>query len=287
MIKAIEFPGKEFATKEDVFKALWLNKDKIISLKKSTIYKGAEKGQFNCLNAEKAIKAVNKASFEPKADCIYPIISTTNYMDSHEDVHFNGCFNKTISDQQGRIKYVLDHIIEYDKVIAWEKDVTMFKAAIDWALVGKNYAGVTEGLVFEIKKESIKRQDVLKDIEDGKSDFENSIRMTYITIRLGMDSQDPEHKEAKAYYDSRYKEIVNKDVVDNTGYFWGVEELRILKEGSLVTAGGSNDATSIYHKNTFEAGDTTSDGEPGDTTRKSQVMDFKAMAKEILNNNKN
>ena len=51
------------------------------------------------------------------------------------------------------------------------------------------------------------------------------------------------------------------------GCFWGVEELKIVQEGSLVSAGGSNDATSIYQKHT-EPSDDTHKEEPVITTQK-------------------
>jgi hypothetical protein len=261
MLKSIDLPNREFATKQELFSELWKHKDEIISLKKSAIYKSSEKGQFSYLNAEKAIRAVSKAGFEVKDSCIYPVISTTNYLDYHDDVHFDGSMNKTAKEQQGRIKYALDHELKYDSIIAWEKDVNMFTAKIDWSLVGKGYEGQTEGLVFEIEKDKIKRKDVLKDIEENRSDFENSIRMIYYKVVLGMDSNDSDHKDAKKYYDEREKVIVNRDTLEKRGFFWGVEELGIYKEGSLVTAGGSNDATSIYHKNT-EAASSTSQPEP-------------------------
>lgn len=246
IFKCIEFPGKEFASKEEMFAALKANEDKIIGLKKAAIYKSCEKRQLTFLNldAAKFISTV-KADFEIKSDYIYPVISTTRYMDSHKDVHFDGCFNTTVKDQQGKVYYALDHELKWDSILAWPKDVQMFTSMLDWSMVGKDYAGKTEGLVFAIPKTKITRPQVLTAIEDKASDFENSIRMVYKKLRLAINSTSKDLKENKDYYDSRIDQIANKEQAAEDGYFWGVEELGISKEGSLVVAGGSNDATSI------------------------------------------
>jgi len=235
--------GMEFVSKEEMFKALKANEVKLISLKKAQVYKSCEKGQVSFLNLGK-IEGVTKADFA-KSDCIYPVISTTRYMDSHKDVHFDGCFKQTASDQQGKVMYALDHKLEWDSILAWPKDVTMSVKSLDWSMVGKGYSGRTEALVFEIPKSAFTREDVLRSIENKSADFENSIRMMYNKITLGIDSSDKDLAQNKAYWDSRINMIANKEQAIESGYFWGVDDLKIYKEGSLVVAGGSNDATSI------------------------------------------
>lgn len=265
MIKAIEFPNKTFTTKEDLFAELKKNEARLIDLKKSNVYKSHEKGQFSFLNLTKGLDTV-KGLDGAKDNYIYPIISTTNYMDSHKDVHFNGSMNKTAKEQNGKVVYALDHELKFDSIIAWQKDVSMSIKLIDWSLVGKSYAGQTEALVFEINKDSIVRKNVLDAIENKSAEFQNSIRMVYYKINLALNSNDKEYTLNKAYFDANINKIVNKEVALEDGYFWGVEELGIYKEGSLVVAGGSNDATSIYSKE-IEAVSNTSKDEPSKDTQ--------------------
>jgi len=259
MIKAIEFPNKTFSTKEDLFFELKKNESKLIALKTSEVYKSHEKGQFSFLNLDKS-EDLTKGLYGAKPNCIYPIISTTNYMDSHKDVHFNGSMTKTAKEQNGKVVYALDHELKFDSIIAWQKDVNMFVRQIDWSLVGKNFTGKTEALIFEIEKDKISRKDVLAAIENKVSEFQNSIRMVYVKMVLGMNSNDKDHASNKAYY-----------VAEECDHFWGVEELKIYKEGSLVVAGGSNDATSIYSKE-IEAVDNTSKQEPSNDTQDKQQL---------------
>lgn len=245
VFKCIEFPDKEFQTKEQMFLELKANEDKLIGLKKAAIFEGHKKSQFSFLNLDVSkIGITGKSGFEVKQGYVYPVISTTRYMDSHKDVHFDGCFNKTKTEQQGKVYYALDHKLDFSNIAAWPKDIKMFTSMIDWGLVGKDYYGQTEALIFEIAEKSI-RPDVLKAIIDKLGDFENSIRMSYDKIKLAANSTDKDLAENKAYFDSRINSIANKEIALEAGYFWGIEELRIYKEGSLVVAGGSNDATSI------------------------------------------
>jgi len=246
MIKCIEFPNKKFSTKEDMFDALIKNQDKLIDIKKAGIKESIGIAIANI--TEDVVKGISGA----KEDCVYAIVSTTNFYDSHKDVHFPKCFDKTVKDQQGTVQYALDHDLKWDSIVVWKENIRMFVSKIDWASVGKEYDGKTEALVLELPKDKFKRKDVLEAILTKQSDFENSIRMVYIKLNLGVNSDNPEHKSQKDYYEKRKSEIANFDEVEKEGYFWGVEELRIYKEASLVVAGGSNSATSIFTKENTE-----------------------------------
>lgn len=240
MIKCIEFPEKTFSTKEEMFDELIKNEKLIIAEKCSKIYQDKCAVDFVSVDSE-TIKGMDNM----KAGHVYPIVSTTRFFDSHKDVHFDGCFGKTVKEQQGRVNYCLDHELRYDTVVAWDSKVKIFIDNIPWSMVGKAYPGTTQALIFDIKEEDFRRKDVLADIKNKVSAFQNSIRMQYITIKLGVDSDKAEHKEYKTYFDARKAEIVNFDEVEKDGYFWGVEVLAIRKEASLVVAGGSNSATAI------------------------------------------
>ncbi|OYW19921.1 MAG: hypothetical protein B7Z54_02575 [Sphingobacteriales bacterium 12-47-4] len=101
---------------------------------------------------------------------------------------------------------------------------------------------------------------------EEKRPVQNSVRMQYVKIRLGMDTNVSEDKEYKEYYDKRIGEIANRDVVEEYGYFWGIEEAKIDREGSMVLF-GSNDVTPVKSE---EAVDDTSDPNnpaPGNPTQ--------------------
>lgn len=77
----------DFATKEEMFLGLKKYEQKILGLKKAAVHKSHEKGQFVPSIQVREADA-SKVGFAMKSDYFYPIINTTNYMDSHSDVHF-------------------------------------------------------------------------------------------------------------------------------------------------------------------------------------------------------
>ena len=264
--------NKTFTNKEELFKALKDNEQKIISLKKATVYKSADKGQFasGSLNASEI-----KSDFDwMKKGYFYPIVNTTNYYDSHGDVHFPALWNKTIKEQSGRIHYVLDHELKVGSVIAWPDNVGLMLKPIEWSAVGKDYPGTTEALILEVAESDIVNQDA-KSVYSAKRSVQGSVRMSYVTIKLGINSDAKEYLENKAYYNSRINEIANRQDVEDAGYFFGIEEAKLIKETSMVLF-GSNDATSIVYP------DAVSDTKGHDTTPPLPSMDYEKLLKAKL-----
>lgn len=251
MYKSIYFPNKKFSSKELLFSELKKHEEKIIEFKKSSIYESEKKSECFGNLITKNIETNKAIGFETKLNNIYPIISTTRFFDSHQDVHFDGCFTKTVKEQQGNIYYCADHSLTVDGIIALKKDVEMFVSNIEWNFVGKDYKGTTEALIFSIDKEKLIHEKASEIIENDLG-LQNSIRMQYVKIKMALNSDDKQYTDNKAYWDLRINEIANKEEAIKEGVFFGVEELKIVKEGSLVIAGGSNSATAIYQDITEE-----------------------------------
>ena len=244
--------NREYSTQLELFKALKANYQNIISLKKAAVYKSCDKGQFSPLTngiKQDAIKGI-----DIEDGYIYPVINTTKYMDSHSDVHFDGIWNKSIKDNDGKLFYVLEHSLSVKDVIAWPEDVEAFTVEIPWSTLGKSYTGNTQALVYKISKDKIVNADAIAVISNGRK-AQNSVRMQYVRIKFAANSDDKDLIENKLYFDSRINEIANKEEVLEQGYFWGVEEAKIYKEGSMVLF-GSNPITPIL----------TGDNAPGKTT---------------------
>ncbi|RUP42612.1 MAG: hypothetical protein EKK63_00295 [Acinetobacter sp.] len=257
MIKCIDFPDQQFATKEELHTALRSNAEKIIALKTAEIYKSYQKGfAFDGFMLDRLPESeVGKIGPQMKDGFVYPVLSTTKYMDSHWDVHFDGVWDQSIKQQAGKLHYVVDHELKIASVIAWPGDVKAMVKSVPWSWVGKEYEGNTEALIFEIPKSKLKNAAAKEAIEE-KRPVQHSVRMAYVKIKLAINSTAAENKEYKAYYDSRINEIANKEEVEELGYFWGVEEAKIVKECSMVLA-GSNDATPIRQKLTEPANPAT------------------------------
>ena len=268
--------NKSFKTKEELFRELKANEGKIISLKKAQEYKSAEKGQLSISGAYLKNDIAVKAGLQTKQGFVYPVINTTRYMDGHDDVHFDGLWKKSLQEQQGKIFYLSGHSMKIDDVIAWPEDVKAFTTMLDWSFVGKEYAGQTEALVYEIDESKIKKGSALEAIKERRK-VQGSVSMFYVKITMALDSTGKEYKANKEYFDSKIDLIANKDKAIEQGYFFGVEEAKIAKEGSMVLL-GSNDATEIIYPDEKDqpSDDTDKNIEPDKSTR----VDYKF----LLNN---
>jgi hypothetical protein len=236
------FDDKVFSSKKELFKELRENVNTIIAVKKATVHKSIEKGYASSWLISKDYDAA-KAAMEMKADFVYPVINTTNYYDSHSDCHFPGIWSKSIKEQQGKLYYVCDHEVKTNTIIAWPEDVEAMVKTIPWTFLGRDYPGNTEALIYSISKANIKNS-IAKEIIENKRPVQNSVRMQYVTIKMGMDSDAKEDIKFKEYFDSRIGQIANKEAAMEAGFFFGIEEAKIVLEGSMVIH-GSNDATPI------------------------------------------
>lgn len=233
--------NKEFATKDELFKELVKNEDDLVQIKKASLKNSDSFNVFTTHNST-STKALNFV----KEGYVYPIINTTNYLDSHGDVHFPNLWNKSLKDKAKKIFYVLEHELELEKVIAFPQDVNVFVKTINWSDIGKPYNGTTQALIFEISKNKIRLDDV-KELFDEQIQFENSVRMRYINVQLAINSTSSDYEKQKALWDARIDMVANKDVAIEQGYMWCVDEASIEKEGSLVLF-GSNDATPVVYQ---------------------------------------
>lgn len=244
---------RDFTNKEELFKALRENATSIIDVKKANIYKSVDKG--SSIKTSSTIDTdVIKTDATFKENYIYPVINTIGYLDSHNDLHVQGLFNKSAREQQGNIFYVADHDLKTTTTIAWKSDVKLLIKDIEWSLVGKSYGGKTQALIFEIAKDKI-RLDIAKSIINDKLDIENSVRMRYFNIALCYNSDKEDDKDYKKNFDKYYPQIANKEDFNEIIYFYAVLEAGIVSEGSMVLQ-GSNDATRVIQSKIEPSNDT-------------------------------
>lgn len=235
VFKAIELPGMEFESQLEMFKAIKENFQTISDAKKAEI-RESEGIMVRPAEAGGAIKSLTLDK-----GFIYPVINTTKYMDSHNDVHLDGIWDRSLKDVQGKIYYVSDHEIKVGSVIAYPQDVKVMVQEVAWKELGFDLPGKTQALMFKIAVDKIRKKEAL-DIINEKIDIQHSVRMQYVKFSLAINSSEPDMKSEKANWDKHYSKIANKVRADENGYFFAVEEAKIVKEGSMVLY-GSNDAT--------------------------------------------
>jgi len=241
--------NKEFETRELMFAALKANKDKIIGLKKAN-YKHSDPVSY-VIKGDDVIKTADNTSVGV-GSIIYACINTTNWLDSHGDVHLNGIWDNSIKDQKGKLYYIINHDLKLGSVIAYPGDVEAYVQDLNWSDLGMDYQGTTQALMFKAKLTEATNKDAFNAIAT-KQDIQNSVRMGYISMTLCIDDKSPDFAQENANFYKYLPIIANKQDAIDQGYFWAISEAKIVKEGSAVLF-GSNEATPILYSDPADAG---------------------------------
>lgn len=269
MIKSIYFPDKTYSTKEELFKDLRDNAEDIMSLKKAHIQKSCEKGLSVTCKSLDLLKFTDQLKgIKIDDNYWYIAVNTTRILDSHDDLHIDGIWNKTVKEQQYKNYLIADHDLEIDKVIVKKEYVEMMVAKIPFALLGKDYEGETQALIYKVPKDKIINRAAKEWLESG-DDIEASVRMQYVSLFFALDSNDPVDAVAKKNYDDYIDTIANKKDFEYIPYFFGIKEAKNVKESSLVVFGSNSSTGVITNKKQAEKSLDTNKEEPTIVTQKS------------------
>ena len=251
----------DFVSKEDFFRYIKDNKSKIVSEKKSAI-KYADAIDF--IN----VKAIEKSEFAIKENTPIDIsdngiitrnlvINTTNYLDSHLDVHIPNLWKKSISENP--TTYLLkSHLRDFEYVIT--DSAIPYVKNMNWTDLGLNSEGKTQALIFKAEISRERNEFMYEQYLKGYVK-QHSVGMKYINIFFCVNSDDRYFIEEKKNWDKYYNEIVNKEIADKEMCFWAVTEAKLI-EGSAVLF-GSNPITPTLSENKS----SYTQYEPLDTTK--------------------
>jgi hypothetical protein len=245
---------QEFETKEDLFKALAENETLIVDAKKAQIYKSIDKGLqivTDQKGIEKALTSEENKGLKFDDNYYYFVVNSSNILDSHNDMHVDGNWKKTVKEQQGKVYLVFDHTLKRSEIIAMQKDIEMLTAKIPFTLLGKNYEGESYCLIYKVAKDKIVNKEAKQWLEDGHK-LEASVRMQYVNIETAFNTNDKDYTKQKETYDLYYPQIANKEDFESVDYFWVVKEAKNVYESSLVLF-GSNGATGLIQENKTDA----------------------------------
>ncbi len=198
------------------------------------------------------------------------VINTTNFYDSHMDVHIPGLWNKSLSDNKGSGFYLLNsHEYEFEEVIG--EGLTGSAKKVSWRDLGYQYQGITEALMF--------KGDIMKDrnpmmFEQYRKGYvkQHSVGMRYVKIATCINDED--YQVQNENWNKYFPMVVNPDECEKDGFFWAVLEAKIV-EGSAVLF-GSNSLTPTY-----SVEDASTKNQPVNTTDdKPQQFDLSAAIKQ-------
>lgn len=260
-----------FKTKAEVLDYLKQNKSLLIKSKKLAVKKADAFVYIptpKYLDPQEVKKDLGVVGADPTTGLlnVKVVINTTNYLDSHKDVHIPGLWKKSLSETKMPL-HLQEHEMCFDKVIADGPDVKAYIQTMSWKDLGFDYPGQTECL----KHDSVIRQDRNCFMYDQylKGYVRNhSVGMFYVSLFLCVDSLDPYWSQEKANWDKYSSQIVNTEDLDT--YFWAVTEAKYV-EGSAVVK-GSNPVTPTEECEEQTADDVTDKNAPPTGTQTKQFF---------------
>lgn len=168
---------------------------------------------------------------------VVPVINTTNWYDSHGDVHIPGLWKKSLSDNKKSGFYLLDtHGRHFTDVIA--EDCPGTTKNLSWKELGVDVPGMTEALLFTAFLEK-DRNEYMYEQYLKKRVKKHSVGMQYVKLLTCIN--DDEYPVQKENWDKYIEMVANRDEAEAEGYFWAILEAKIM-EGSAVLF-GSNPVT--------------------------------------------
>lgn len=233
---------ENFKTKEELFDHLIANKDDLMYAKKCAIKHGDSMGVGLVIEKSEVAAVIAKSAegiaAQPTTSTlkVRAVINTTNWMDSHKDVHIPGLWNRSLKNNK-RIKHLQEHQMSFSKIIADKDDLKAYTKKMSWKELGFDLDGETEALIFDANVKASRNAEMYKEYSDGNVD-NHSVGMQYVKLKLAVNSTKEGHKSEKANWDEYISQVANKEEAEKHGYMWIVTEAKAM-EGSAVVNGSN------------------------------------------------
>lgn len=255
----------QFEDKQQLFDWLVTNKTKLIAQKKSEIKQSdAVTAKYHFISDGPTPGLQTKSDVVPASATkikVRSIINTTKLMDSHDDVHMDQLWNKSLKENKDNY-LVNQHNFSFEGIIS--DNVKAFVKQMDWAELGYDYPGKTQALVYDSVIDKAESPFMFEKYRTGKVK-QHSVGMRY--VKFDMAINDPRYEAEKATWDKYYPEIANKDAADAKGYFWAVTEAKNI-EGSAVIKGSNFATPTTRVEETKDEPDNSTHQEPPASTLK-------------------
>lgn len=255
----------QFENKTALFDWLIANKSAVIAQKKSEIkHADAVSAKYFFIGDGPTKDTETKSEMAPASATkikVRSIINTTKLMDSHNDVHLDQLWNKSLKETKDNY-LVNQHDFSFEGIIS--DNVKAFVKQMDWTELGYNYPGKTQALVYDSVIDKADSPFMFDKYRTGKVK-QHSVGMRYVKVDMAIN--DPRYEKEKALWDKYYPEIANKDRADEVGYFFPVSEAKNI-EGSAVVKGSNFATPTTRVEETKDEPDSPTHQEPPASTLK-------------------
>lgn len=225
-------------TKNLSIKEIYDSKKELIATKKQTpIFSDAI--SYNTIKGLKpTIETKAEAdSSNPNTLKVSLIGNTAMFCDSHMDVLGIGCFDKTVQERGNLVPHLVDHKHSLEAKLG--KTLNVYTELINVKDFGIE-SDVLQTQVLKMDSELVRswNQKVFQLYKDEAVD-QHSIGMQYVKLELALN--DAEYKEEFELWNKVFPQIINKEFVENRGYFWYVTEIKLFEISAVLF--GSNELT--------------------------------------------
>lgn len=250
---------------EELYKFLKTNKAILTAQKKYTVKCGdAISLSGYCVNEKGEVTKGNNPVTEDVNNLnVALVINTTNWMDSHSDVHFPGLWKKSLSENKG-LYLLQEHQMTFKGIITDE--IKAFTTKMSWQSLGLPLMGETEALVFNAVISKSRNEFMFNEYRMGRVK-NHSVGMKYVNIDMAINDDGKYYIEEKDVWDKYIEQVANKQEAIDQGYFWAVTQAKVV-EGSAVPI-GSNTITPTLENN-IKAANSTVDIQPPQGTGETQ-----------------
>lgn len=270
---------------KDLYKFLRENKQALIAEKKSVIKRSDPftytpsisrlkvkkdgsivKADVTDPDADGDGSADDEGTMIPDQDSIHVTVvaNTALWCDSQLDVLLPDCWKNSIKQRKGIIPHLHDHIHMIEAKIG--EVAKIYSKDMKLADLGINQTGSTQVLIFETDVMKSYNEKIFNQYKLGKIN-QHSIGLAYVKISLCIN--DEESEKEYDFWNKYYPLVINKDVVDELGYFWVVSEIKLIENSSVLF--GANEITPTLDVK------VSTDTEPPAGTHKDQPPPFDLM----------
>lgn len=230
---------------KELFKFLKENKSALIAQKKYEIKKADAITLANRFVNKKGevVKGNNPVTEDVNVLNTSLVINTTNWLDSHSDVHFPGIWKKSLSENKG-LYLLQEHSMTFKGIIT--DNLVAFTKKVTWKSLGLDIPGSTEALIFDATISKARNEYMFGEYKQGFVK-NHSVGMRYVKMDMAINDDSKWYIEEKEVWDKWIDDIANKDDAEEQGYFWAITEAKVV-EGSAVPI-GSNIMTPTLENN--------------------------------------
>lgn len=225
---------------KELYDFLIQNKEQLITQKKSLIKKCDPISSTPTYFHKKGGEAIKTSLADIPADVnsvmVKVVANAAMFCDSQLDVLLPDNWKKSIKDRQGLVPHLHDHIHEIEAEVG---DVKRFYSQdINLSDLGMNVPGFTQCLIFETDVIKEYNPRIFDKYKKGKIK-QHSIGLMY--MKIGMAINDEDYVAEFELWNKYINDIINKDVVEERGYFWVVPEIKLIENSAVLF--GSNELT--------------------------------------------